>query len=584
MDDDLIYVKTQAGEAVLRERTRLIQRNLRMVLIIVDGLATVGELKRRLGDGNMVEPALAELEGLGLIETLPAGSGGEPRGRDAGKAPPGGAEPWRQTVPGDLGDSSHRHAPAQAERRPGRFGRVAGAFCQRLSQWRQTQRAESEEKAFRKVYEMPTEADTIEQIKLKRVRRGPKRVIGRPLRLLIGLAGGILLLALVAMLFPYQSYQPEMERRLSRALRDPVKIGQVHFSFLPYPNLTLERVSVGAEPYATAAVIRIIPSLLSLFAATPILSDVSLHGVLIRSQGLLRSGRWFSGVDGAGAIAVRGVHLETLAVEVGDATVGGLSGSVRMAATGGVDRILLQNAEHTLSVTVVPSVAGDRLSVTGNGWALPFKPGLRFGYLEAEGEITAGRLWFSKIDGQMYEGIINGTALFDWAHGISLVSDIDLKHGNLARLFTALNPDLALEGDISGKLHLESRAASFGGLLDRLRVDGDFVVARGVIKRFDLVEAVRSGRPTRGGYTRFERFSGSLQLAQEGYHLSRLNISSGPMQAVGDLDIDRNRQLRGVMEVSLKGTATLVRGSVQIAGTLRDPRLTRLSGISRDAP
>ena len=368
---------------------------------------------------------------------------------------------------------------------------------------------------------------------------------------------------------------------MSVALGDPVKIGQVQFSFLPYPNVTLERVSIGAEPYATAAVIRIIPSPLWLVAATPVLSDVSLHNVLIRSQGLLRSGRWFSGGDG---IAVRGVHLDGLAVEVGDATVGGLSGSVRMAATGSLDRILLQNAERSLSVTVVPSAAGDRLSVTSNGWALPFKPGLHFEYLEAQGELTAGRLWFSKIDGQMYEGIFSGTALFDWSQGVSLVSDIDLRHGSLSKLFTALDPDLALEGDISGKLHLESRAASFGGLLDRLRADGDFVVARGVIKHFDLVEAVRSGRPTRGGYTRFERFSGSLQLAQQGYQLSRLDISSGPMQAVGDLDIDRNRQLRGMMEVSLKGTATLVRGSVQIAGTLKDPRLTRLSGISRDAP
>ena len=185
MNDDLIYAKTQAGEAVLRERTRLIQRNLRMVLIIVDGLATVGELKRRLGDGNMVEPSLTELEGLGLIETLPASSGAGTQRGDGGKAPPGGAGQWRQTVP--------------------------GALYERLSRWRQTRRAESEEKAFRKVYEMPTEADTIEQIKLKRVRRGPKRVIGWPLGLLIAVAGGVLLLALVAMLFPYQRYQAEME-------------------------------------------------------------------------------------------------------------------------------------------------------------------------------------------------------------------------------------------------------------------------------------------------------------------------------------------------------------------------------------
>src|ERR1035437_8295418 len=72
MDDDLIYVKTNIGEEMVAERTRLVQRNLRVVLIMVDGLATVADLKRQAGDSAMVDASLDELERLGLIETVNA--------------------------------------------------------------------------------------------------------------------------------------------------------------------------------------------------------------------------------------------------------------------------------------------------------------------------------------------------------------------------------------------------------------------------------------------------------------------------------------------------------------------------------
>lgn len=579
MDNNLIYVKTKAGEATLHQRTRLVQRNLRMVLIIVDGLATVVELKRRLGDSNMVESSLMELKRLGLIE----------RGSGEGKT-----QEEASTSPGFLLEGPHdkspraREAPAVTSRQSrGRFGPDFSAYYDalrgRFAQWRQRRQAKTEEKAFRKVYEMPTEADTIEQIKLKRVRRGPRRVLSWPLLLIMILAGGMFLLALLAMFFPYQRYLPEMERRLSLALQAPVKIAQMHFSVLPYPNITLERVSVGAEAYVTAKVIRIVPNLFLLFAATPVLSDVHLDGLLIRSQGILPSAHWFSGAAaGEGGFLLRGVHFDNLALEIGDATLDGLSGNVQMTAKGGVDKLMLQNTEHTLRLEAMPAASGYRLSVIGNNWMMPFKPGLIFEYLDAQGEVTPGLLRFSRINGRMYDGIVDGTALFDWSQGSTvLVSDIKLARESITRLFTALNPDLALEGNISGKLHIESRAKGFARLLDSLRVDGDFLVAHGIINRFDLVEAVRSGRQTRGGFTRFERFSGSLQLQDQGYRFSKLKISSGLMQATGNLDIGPNQQLNGVMDVSLKGTATLVQGSVLVAGTLKDPQLSPLRGSSR---
>lgn len=553
MDDHLIFIKTKAGEAALQERTRLVRPDLRRVLILVDGRSAVTDVKQQLGDAAMVESSLMELLRLGLIEKI----------REEAVLEVASVQPLEAT---------------SFSRARVKLGSCYGTLREKIAQWRQKRRAAAKEKAFRRVYETPTEADTIEQIKIKRVRRGPRRVIGWPLLLAMMLAGGALLLTLLAILFPYQYYLPEMERRLSLALQDPVKIAKVHFSVMPYPNITLEHVSVGADAYATARVVRLIPNPLYLFTAMPAVSSMQLDGLLIRSKGLGPSAHWF-GKAGEEGLLTAEVHLNDLAIEIGSATLDGLSGTARMSAHGGLDKLLLANAEQTLHLEVTPAASGFRLAVIGNNWMMPFKPGFMFEYFEAQGEVSPGLLNFSRVSGRMYEGLVEGTAQFDWSQGKTLlVSDIKLGRASIRKLFFALHPDLALEGDISGKLHLESRAESVAHLVDSLRVDGDFLVAQGIINRFDLVEAVRSNRETRGGFTRFERFSGSLQLENQGYRLTKLKISSGLMQATGRLDIGPSQELSGVMEVTLKGSAARVSGSVSIAGTLISPRLSPLSG------
>lgn len=67
MDENLVYSKTSAGEEAVRQRTRVVQRNLRMVLILVDGKTTAGELALKVGNPQLVEQSLRELEEDGFI-------------------------------------------------------------------------------------------------------------------------------------------------------------------------------------------------------------------------------------------------------------------------------------------------------------------------------------------------------------------------------------------------------------------------------------------------------------------------------------------------------------------------------------
>ncbi|MCC6775021.1 MAG: hypothetical protein IT537_00015 [Hyphomicrobiales bacterium] len=617
MDDKLIYVKTNIGEEMVAERTRLVQRNLRMVLIMVDGTATVADLRRQAGDAGMVDASLDELERLGLVETIEArerrvkrreaamasssrftfeqGAPGEPRVEPQAARADRTLTGWEALEGGatvacgmpDFFDDGASRKPAEPDS-PQRVdeppARVRRSFVemarQALAEWRKRKQAQKEERAFRLAYERATEADTIVPVKLKRVKRGPRLVIAWPLAMLLALFALALLIVLSAVLFPYQRYRPEMEQALATLLQDEVSIRGVHFSFLPYPNVTLETVSIGADPYATAQTVRVIPDLSWLHGERRLLRDVRIESLRLRGPGMAAAARWLDapGVAKSG-IVVRALRVDDLVVEVGDTALVDLQGEAVLHESGALDKVLVHNGERSLRIEATPADGGYDVAVIAAEWRSPFRPRFQFSYLDARGKITPGRLVLSRIQGRLYDGTIEGAAALDWSRGVALAGEVSVRRVSSAKLFAALDPSLSLEGDISGRLRLRSQAKSFADVLGTLRVDGDFAVTRGVINHFDLVEAVRGGNrgQTRGGATRFERMTGSVRGDERAYRITRLNISSGLMHASGVFDVDRNQTLGGLLDVSLSGSASAFRGQVRIAGTLADPQLLSLA-------
>ncbi len=70
MDSSLVFVRTASGEAALQQPTRLVQRNLRRALALVDGERDIADIAARFGDCAVGEAALADLQRSGLIETM----------------------------------------------------------------------------------------------------------------------------------------------------------------------------------------------------------------------------------------------------------------------------------------------------------------------------------------------------------------------------------------------------------------------------------------------------------------------------------------------------------------------------------
>lgn len=586
MDKNTVFVKTKEGEEAVRQRTRLVQRNLRNILIMVDGHATVADLAKRFGDENAAQSALAELQASSLIAessnpidpdgTLPPEDLGdmaedlpvltreiEP---DASRSP--GASPEPQPIPQPVIEAIELPEP-EYESLPPPPGAVAPA--QRASQ--PVESGPGWVVRIKALLARPQRGPTMASADLEPIVSGTNP-FSWPVRALLAALGVAVLSALTLVLYPYGRHLPDIERRASAMLQDPVKFGDLGFSFLPRPHFALRGISVGKDAQLTIATVRAVPDFLSLLSEKKVFQELQFEKVSVKGSGLSRLA--LAGASDRAGVDIRHITLTNLSLTVGDALLGGFSGEVMMSAAGAAEKILLRNADNTLKLELQPMADGYRISAIGSNWKAPFKPSLTFQFIDVSGELRDTRLDLSKIEGRAYDGQVEGKAILEWAGGASLAGNLDIKHMNATKLLSALGSDLSAEGELTARLRLEAKADKLAQLADALRTDASFEMKRGAVKGFDLGEAARrtGSTPTRGGETKFEQMTGTLLCAPKVCRAGNLRLSSGLFKSSGNLVIAENAQLSGGADVELRSSAAILRMPLTISGTAKDPLLT----------
>ncbi|MEW5890077.1 MAG: hypothetical protein AB1768_13765 [Pseudomonadota bacterium] len=609
MDKNQVYIKTAAGEEAVRQRTRLVQRNLRNVLIMVDGYSTVGELGERFGDSGVVQAALQELEQAGFIETFErrimremgaSGAMTSPLELPPEDTPPVSAEEAQPRARatetadivtpehGSLQDHLHASVPPLPQALAARVlakpdeGIELPAIealtlpprtaAQTRPQAEAAPEAGSNGKWMHWLGRMKNAAKKErppkeEKITIKPVRRGRRAVNW------LGLAATlVIVLPLVAflglMLYPLDDYRGELERRLTEAMGRKVSIGRLAFAVSPRPRLQASDISIGGVLHAATAYA--LPDLPSLFAKRKTFKELSLERVDVGEGGVVVLGR----LNGGTVLALERIVLAGASVAFDDARLEGVGGEIEFGASGAVSKIVLHAAEGRLKLELSPKGRGYSALLTVRNWTMPFAPGLTVESLDGSGELGERSLSLAKAEGRFYEGLLSGTGVIDWAGEVRVAGEGELRRANLAKLLPALSPEMGGEGELSAQLRFEAKAQRFDKLREGLRLSADYEIRRGRINRIDLAEAVRSGVPTRGGDTKFEQLSGSLTLVPQSQRLSDLRLLSGLMRATGAVAVGKNKQLDGAMTVEIRGSASVVRSPVIFGGTLADPVLS----------
>ena len=597
MDKKTVFVKTREGEEAMRQRTRLVQRNLRNILIMVDGHATVADLAKRFGDDATTEAALRELLAGGFIAEMECQLDFTAQPTPAEAVPvedvpvltsPASAPlPQQQVVPDpeppplveeinvippeyESIPPSHRQAEGPKPSAPpptagpSWIDRLGSLFAGMM---KMPGRAPEQPK---RVAEADFEAETGGP-DLAPIKRASK--IGLPMLALMVVVGLPVLLGLTLILYPWGRHLPDIERNASAALQQPVKVGDIGFSFLPRPHIAMHSIAVGQGGGLSIASVHAVPDFLTLLGDHKAFSEVSLQGVAVKDTEL---GRLAKAASGSLPVRIGRIVIEGLSLGAGDAELDGISGEVNMSASGAMETIRLQDREGTLKVDLRPQGEAFRLVASGSNWKPAFLPEMVFQSVDAQGELGAGRLDLGKLEIRAYDGVLAGKASLSWAGESAFAGDFEAKHMRPAKLLAALGSPLAADGELSAQLKLSARAGSLGKLKEELRTEGRFELKRGYVMGFDLGEAVRNaGRePTRGGETKFEQLTGTILVEGKETRLGNLRLASGLMSAAGNIGISRDEQFSGTMNVDLKSSAATLRVTLAVGGTGKFGTLT----------
>jgi len=558
MDSNLIYAKTPIGDEAVRQSTRVVQRNLRMVLVQVDGKMSVEELSAKIGNPRLVQAALRELEEGGYIApTLEAVSVWEESRNKA-----------RQEGATDLPQPMSQFSV---------FGSQTGTGFDAMA----VSSAASNFSSFGKPI-LPTRNGVVSGFKPSEVPPSqpiPEPVVSdhgsRPVtrrQWVLGAAGGLCLLLSATLLFPYDRFKPAIEAAATGFAGTPIKVNEVGVAFFPSPHLKLSGLSVGKDSEGRIAEVRV-GSLFSLLLGAPVnISRIDITGARLLARQLVALPFFNPGASPRASVLIGRVHVDQSQVILADEVVfHDVFGDLIFRPDASLEKATIESADRSLLVEAQPSQLGIALSIEGRAWQ-PAGTTVSFASLQAKGVLQSDKLLIQNIDTTFLGGILRGNWLLDWSKGLAMAGDASLSRIDARKLATAFVPSLKLEGDVSGTLRLRSSGQDWAGLWRNAEAILNTEITRGTLYGVDLGEAARrhGTAEVRAGATKFDRLRATVSLTPSQVTSRDLRMDAGMVSASGQFIAGRDGQVEGGMTVTLQSSVSSTIVPLRIFGILPD--------------
>jgi hypothetical protein len=407
--------------------------------------------------------------------------------------------------------------------------------------------------------------------KAKSVQKPVVRARRRPLPL-AKIASTLTALALLIVIalpyfWPMQEFIPQLEKKLSAQLNQPVRIGGMRAASLP-PKLELQFVNLGNEQEVKVASVVISFDLMSIFSEQKKISNIDLKGITLDGQHLDQEVRWLTGLGSDAQYPLRHLTIQNLQVIAEGIPLPQLSGSAELDS-GEFTRVVLHSDDDRFSVELLPKDKHWQLNFGIKESTLPLLADVMFSDFGATGLIGNNELDFNEIIAHAYGGIVSGSGKLSWRKGWQIQGHIQAKAMELEKLF----PQNGITGEVFTEGNFSAQSAKLLHLGDAPRLDVSFEAKKGVINGLDIVETARLSSHIHlpGGRTHYEEFTGALQLEERNIHFRQVKIISGILNASGAFDISHNNNLSGSLNSEIKmreGNIPLV-----VSGTLTEPKL-----------
>ena len=611
-DPDLVFAKTPAGEEAMLQRTRVVQRNVRMVLILVDGNATVAELCEKTGNAALTQDALIELERDGFIErrvdlnsvwqharssskdivasAIHAVSEFSTFGEKSAIAPvelPSSENQEGRVIPFPESREARRwRSPGSLALPPSLPGQNSG-FAKPPDLEAATEpesppaasNAEPAPSILDRLKNLGRRSTADDQPASRPIRRGrPGWSLHWPMGLLLGslLLGALLFLA--ALFFPYSHYLPAIEAIVAQSTGQPAKVDDMRLSVYPKPGLLLGNVRLGEETdkdRLDISELRLWPALDTLLSPKVLFSEVELTGVRLSAEAIASLSRMLAAAAREEAQAgVLHVTVSNAEVFFAGLAVSDMSGRLELSAERLLEAVSLHSPDRSLQVTLKPTDRGATIQVAGLAWRPAANSPYLFDSVNLQGEIDGTECVINSLELRIFDGLVRGTAVLRAPQAMSMAGEISFERIDSRKFVDALGVGNSLEGETKGRLKFSARSEGWDTMFAALQGSGDFTMHRGRLIGIDLAEAMRrvSATPvTLGGWTRFEELAGVITLTPSSSRFSRLVLRAGLMQSSGQIEVARDLQLRGRMDVVLGGSADRTARRVLISGSLKTP-------------
>lgn len=556
MDPKLVYAKTPTGDEAVRQSTRVVQRNLRMVLVQVDGKLTIEELSAKMENPRMVERALRELEEGGFIApSLKAASVWAESKKPGRKEQVSALSQFSTFGPKTLAPSESTAGNSTASNFSS-FGKPI------LPSSRTRHMASSKPDT---VPEREAEPEAHEDVG----KRVPLLKLG-----LAGLGGVFLLLIGLALFYPYGNFKPAIEAAATRLLLTPVQIGHVGVTLLPQPLLNLVDVRIGEAADSRIEVIRIASPFALLGSGPHRISNVEVVGAVLSANRLVALPMFsVSPTSAAGEVLIRRIGLERTEVTARDIALRDIAGEIIFKADGSVEKASFQAVDRSIRLLATPTAQGLLLNIEGMAWKPAGTP-VSFDSLQAKGLLQKDKLLIQSVDTTFLGGLLKGSWLLDWSNGLVMAGDAGLTRIDCRQLSAAFIPALKLEGDLGGTLRLRAGGKDWASMWSSLEAMLDADVTRGVLYGVDLGEVARrgSGSVVRSGSTKFDRLRTNITINSGQVSGRDIRLDAGMMTATGQFLANRNRQIDANLTVGIQTSVSSLHVPVRVSGVL--PELT----------
>jgi hypothetical protein len=392
----------------------------------------------------------------------------------------------------------------------------------------------------------------------------------------IGISAGVLLAVAIGLLHvvPLNNYIGSAQQVMAQRLGVPVTITNLRYALLPFPQLTLQRVGIGKlqEVKIESIVVNAWPW--TLFGDALDFDDVEVNTLTTDQEALALVPGWTRPQAGARRLSVRRIQLRSTKVAVKDLNIPLFNGDITLNREGSLQRAVLFDSKVKVELTPRDNVL--RVGLEARSWRLPVGPAVEFDDLAVEAVMDSQQASITAIDAKIGRAMIKGSARANWSSGIRIEGDFAVTNGELAQLLAGFTRDFTATGTLHANATYTLQGTTLQNLFAEPRVEATFNIEKGAINNVDIVRAIQvpSRDGVRGGKTGFTSLAGSMRLANRSYSYRQLQLSSGPMNASGNVDIAPDGVLSGRISTELGSkTVVVARGNLAVTGTLKTPVL-----------